>query len=717
MQVRPSRQYNPALSGYQHRTMNAERPRNGRRGGGSSWLIAGLTLCLLTSGGLLWWGLRDKAPPAAAEAEESPDTGVTAQPAPKPRPKPSLAGWVMDHSTRRGVPSARVRATCPGGADGTTVEAIAATSADGRFEILEPLDGECTLRASARGWVASGPDPEASIAVRSRRGRTLDGLELTLYKASKVLGRVTVDDAAAPGTTLSLLYLEAPGQSEPFGISADIKTDASGAFALVGLGPGRVQILAEHPTRGMAESQHLFLKPGQTIPDVHISLASAGHVHGRVIDPSGNAISEARVVVRRDDRAPRTKTLSGGDGTFDLGSVRAGTVAVTVSAHGFRPETRQPVEIEVDGRTELTFQLGIRPGYGGRVLAPTGEPAARAAVFLKEAGTKTRETDRPRTFTDSGGRFWIDTPPDKPSVVYARHAKYSASTERAVGGSERDLLLRLQAGGRLVGQVVDGRGEPISVYSVRLVDGTGQRVGNRRHAVRDPDGIMRVESVEPGRYALVVSPPGKPEVLTAKYVVVQGRDTDVGQIVVGDGGELFGQVVDGKTGEPVARASVTRNRRQGHTLTGSDGGFRLRGVAAGKASLWVRARGYRTRLVSGLTVEDGAAGDVGRVVLQKGSGHGSMEYSGIGIQVAIRSDRLIMQRVFPGGPAQHAGLRTGTAILKINGIPVADLHPRQAIEMIRGESGSEISLDVLQPGGSYPEAIQLERGDVVTPGR
>jgi len=90
-----------------------------------------------------------------------------------------------------------------------------------------------------------------------------------------------------------------------------------------------------------------------------------------------------------------------------------------------------------------------------------------------------------------------------------------------------------------------------------------------------------------------------------------------------------------------------------------------------------------------------------------------MQYSGVGISIAFQDDRILLQKVFEGGPASQAGLAAGTAVLRVNGVEVGGLNPNQVVQMIRGEAGSEVALDIVRPDSDFQETVIVERGEVV----
>ena len=68
-------------------------------------------------------------------------------------------------------------------------------------------------------------------------------------------------------------------------------------------------------------------------------------------------------------------------------------------------------------------------------------------------------------------------------------------------------------------------------------------------------------------------------------------------------------------------------------------------------------------------------------------------FEGVGMEVGIRKDQLEVISPLEGTPAQKAGLRAGDKILEINGTSTADLTVDEAVNLIRGPKGTEVTLD------------------------
>lgn len=67
---------------------------------------------------------------------------------------------------------------------------------------------------------------------------------------------------------------------------------------------------------------------------------------------------------------------------------------------------------------------------------------------------------------------------------------------------------------------------------------------------------------------------------------------------------------------------------------------------------------------------------------------------GVGIEVHVEADRLIVGQVVPGSPADLAGIRAGERLTRIGQRPTAQLPAEAAAELLRGSAGTSVDLEV-----------------------
>lgn len=91
------------------------------------------------------------------------------------------------------------------------------------------------------------------------------------------------------------------------------------------------------------------------------------------------------------------------------------------------------------------------------------------------------------------------------------------------------------------------------------------------------------------------------------------------------------------------------------------------------------------------------------------------KFVGVGIDVAVGEQGLVITRVYPGGPAAapDKGLTEGSRIVRIDK-HVIDEHTRadQAAEWLRGERDTPVTLEVIPPEEAKSKAVTLQRQPV-----
>lgn len=89
---------------------------------------------------------------------------------------------------------------------------------------------------------------------------------------------------------------------------------------------------------------------------------------------------------------------------------------------------------------------------------------------------------------------------------------------------------------------------------------------------------------------------------------------------------------------------------------------------------------------------------ISREVLHRAAGQEST-FGGIGIKLRKTDEGLHVKEVIPGLPAEKGGLYPGDIIVKIGGVSVSGMSYTQAVEAIRGQSGTSVTLSY-SPAGS-----------------
>ncbi len=87
------------------------------------------------------------------------------------------------------------------------------------------------------------------------------------------------------------------------------------------------------------------------------------------------------------------------------------------------------------------------------------------------------------------------------------------------------------------------------------------------------------------------------------------------------------------------------------------------------------------------------------------SGH----FGGLGIEVGIREGEITVIRVLPGNPAAKVGMQAGDRIVQIDDESTVTMTLNEAVGLMRGPEGSEISVYVRREGLERPKKFVIER--------
>ena len=90
-------------------------------------------------------------------------------------------------------------------------------------------------------------------------------------------------------------------------------------------------------------------------------------------------------------------------------------------------------------------------------------------------------------------------------------------------------------------------------------------------------------------------------------------------------------------------------------------------------------------------------------------------FGGVGIQVIESEDGLTVIDVLPGTPAEEAEMQRGDRVHYVEDEDIREMEMDQAVDLIRGEIGSEVTLSVQRPGAEDLMEFTLVRQEVSAP--
>ena len=89
------------------------------------------------------------------------------------------------------------------------------------------------------------------------------------------------------------------------------------------------------------------------------------------------------------------------------------------------------------------------------------------------------------------------------------------------------------------------------------------------------------------------------------------------------------------------------------------------------------------------------------------------EYGGVGLEVVDRGGYVTVVSPIPGGPGGRIGIRAGDQFYEIEGVAADTMVTDQAVELLRGRPGSEVTVRMLRPGVNEPIDFTIAREAIV----
>ncbi|MFW6386681.1 MAG: S41 family peptidase [Bacillota bacterium] len=90
-------------------------------------------------------------------------------------------------------------------------------------------------------------------------------------------------------------------------------------------------------------------------------------------------------------------------------------------------------------------------------------------------------------------------------------------------------------------------------------------------------------------------------------------------------------------------------------------------------------------------------------------------FGGIGIEVGTRDGQLTIISPIKGTPGDEADLRSEDVILEVDGEPTSEMSQKEAVDMMRGEDGTEVELTIYREGEEKPFDVTIVRDDIEIP--
>ncbi len=90
-------------------------------------------------------------------------------------------------------------------------------------------------------------------------------------------------------------------------------------------------------------------------------------------------------------------------------------------------------------------------------------------------------------------------------------------------------------------------------------------------------------------------------------------------------------------------------------------------------------------------------------------------FQGVGMEVSLKDSILTVVAPLKNSPAEHAGIKAGDKILKIDSTVTTNMTVDQAVKLIRGPKGTSVTLVVLHADSDVPVEISIVRDTINIP--
>ncbi len=88
------------------------------------------------------------------------------------------------------------------------------------------------------------------------------------------------------------------------------------------------------------------------------------------------------------------------------------------------------------------------------------------------------------------------------------------------------------------------------------------------------------------------------------------------------------------------------------------------------------------------------------------------KFGGLGVEIIPEDGYIRVISPVDGTPAHRAGIQAGDLIIKLDDTPVRGLNINEAVEMMRGEKGTKITLTIIRQGENKPLLITVIRDTI-----
>jgi protocatechuate 3,4-dioxygenase beta subunit len=501
----------------------------------------------------------------------------------------------------------------------------AQTQADGSFVIKKLKAGKYRVCADKEGFARS-----AQIVNVESESRELP--TITLKKGLSLSGVILETGGGAAGNVDLNLNSDYESRKESElndYTSKQLKISADGKFKAEGLNPGKYNISVRDANHNYEIASVLKIDAGSE--DTVITLGKKHPVSGKVLDVSGNPVSDTEISVsgssagRSISYGGSGKNKTGINGDFTL-NLREGLKYTLRFSHPTYLE--KIVDFDpASGTDNLKVVLEKGCSVVGKVVkgkdnSPVEGVIVRAGVGYYHPVEREDEETAARRKTDREGRFSLETVPagSVSFSVYALTGNRPLFSKNIPVKKDQinDIVIAMPEMVLVKGKVLDSEGKPLSLTRLFL---TSQENYQINHNVQsDGNGDFEIKDLIPGKYNVRAEKEGF--AIFAKNLNIGAESKEPLAITLNKGLGISGTILEAD-GKPAGNVGLTltvdSTSRTGGDPTpyiskqlkiSADGKFKVEGLNPGKYNLSVRDANLFYEITSVLKIDAGSDGTI-----------------------------------------------------------------------------------------------------------
>ncbi|MCA0989644.1 carboxypeptidase regulatory-like domain-containing protein [Guptibacillus algicola] len=457
----------------------------------------------------------------------------------------------------------------------------------GDFTFDNLLPGQYILSATASNY-------RVSTAGATVVADEITFVDLTLVPNPSQISGVITNPDGTPVSSATVQIIDLNGS-----VLSSGTTDQSGEYVISNLPPGSFTVVVSAQDFA-STTGGITLDPGQIVTDANfVLIPDPGTIVGQVVDPSGNAISGATVIIRTFDNT-QVRTLTTNEfGEFLVGGIAPGSYTVTATAPNFSTEFVGALVTSNENTVANLVLESLVGNISGSVVDEDGNLITGDNIGIKLFSVSGALLQS--FVANSDGSFFINALNPGQYKINATAPNYSANTVSAdvIAGATETITVPLQLlPATITGRIINSAtGDGINGAVLTFTTSEGIPIATSTSGL---DGEYIVENIPAG--SVVVSVIASDFGARSLTTVVEPGEVKSLTIELDQSlGFLTGYITNIDTGEAIAAAItlIDENGEQIAIVTSDDSGqFLTEGLTPGNYQAVAAAEGFTSRTAS-----------------------------------------------------------------------------------------------------------------------